>query len=189
MKTLIIYAHPDHESHAKHTLELVEKKLKEKNINYELVDLYKEKFNPVLPEDEIYGAKAKVPKKEIAHLRSKIDESNHLIFIYPVWWSGMPAILKGFIDRVFSGGYAFKYSDKGIPIGLLKGKKATVFATTGANKFTTWLFLGNRFKKNIAKDILEFCGIKTEVYHTDTARVLDDKQKEKIRKNVENALG
>jgi NAD(P)H dehydrogenase (quinone) len=100
----------------------------------------------------------------------------------------MPAILKGFIDRVFSSGYAFKYSSGGMPQGLLKGKKASVFVSTGSKKWITCLFLGDRFKKNAVKDIFGFCGIKTKVYHVDTAYALNDAQKEKIRKNVDKAL-
>ena len=188
MKTLVVYAHPTHESHAQHTLKLVEENLKNKKIHYEVLDLYKMKFDPVLSYDELYEAKTKGVPKEIKHIQDKITESEHLIFIYPIWWSGMPAILKGFIDRVFSAGYAFKYTN-GVPKGLLHGKKATVFVSTGANKWVTGIFLGNRFKKNVAKDILGFCGIKAKVYHTDKARALDDIQKEKIRRNVEDALG
>ncbi len=187
MKTLVIYAHPDHESHAKHTLELVESKLKSRKENYEVLDLYHMKFDPILSKEDLYDSKTKGPAKDVAKMQGKITNSNHLIVIYPIWWNGMPAILKGFIDRVFSGGYAFKYVN-GIPQGLLKGKKATVFVSTGSKKWITFLFLGNRFKKNAVRDIFGFFGIKTRLYHTDGALTLNDSQKEKIRRNVEKAL-
>jgi NAD(P)H dehydrogenase (quinone) len=188
MKTLIVYAHPNHESHAKETLRQIEEKLTKNKIPYEIFDLYKMKFNPVLSTEELYEAKTKGPPKEIITIQHKINNSEHLIFVYPIWWNGMPAILKGFIDRVFSRGYAFQYTS-GMPQGLLNGKKATVFVSTGSKKWITCLFLGNRFKKNAVKDIFGFCGIKTKVYQVDSARALNDKQKEKIRKNVEKALG
>jgi NAD(P)H dehydrogenase (quinone) len=188
MKTLVIYAHPEHESHAKTTLEFIEKKLKDKNEVYEVLDLYKMKFDPILSAEELYESKTKGIPKDVAEMHHKINDSNHLIVIYPIWWNGMPAILKGFIDRVFSRGFAFKYVNMK-PIGLLKGKRATVFVSTGAPKFLTSIFLGNRFKKNADRDIFGFCGIKTRVYHVDKAYEFNDKQKEKIRKNVEKALG
>ncbi len=186
MKTLIIYAHPDHESHAKLTLELVTKNLENKKEEYEILDLYKINFNPILSEKEMYQ---KDPEsiKDIIPIREKITATKKLIVIYPIWWNGMPAILKGFIDRVFSSGYAFKY-ENGMPKGLLVNKTATVFVTTGANKIVTQLFLGNRFKKNAEKDIFGFCGIKTKVYHVDKAITLDEKQHKKIEKSVEKAL-
>jgi NAD(P)H dehydrogenase (quinone) len=187
MKTLVIYAHPDHESHAKHTLELVESKLKHRKENYEVLDLYHMKFDPVLSKEEMYERKKKGPMHDVAKMQEKITDSNHLIVIYPIWWNGMPAILKGFIDRVFSGGYAFKYTN-GMPRGLLKGKKATVFVSTGSKKWMTCIFLGNRFKKNAVRDIFGFCGIKAKVYQVDAALTLTDTQREKIRKNVEKAL-
>lgn len=186
MNTLIIYAHPNHESHAKITLELVTKKLEDKKKEYEVLDLYKMNFNPVLSGEEMY-TKDSEASKEIHKIQEKITHAKHLIFIYPIWWNGMPAILKGFIDRVFSSGYAFKYVNN-MPIGLLTGKIATVFVTTGANKIATWIFLGNRFKKNAQKDIFGFCGIKTDVYHVDSAFQLNDAQKKKIQKNVDKAL-
>ena len=186
MNTLIIYAHPDHESHAKTTLEYVKEKLESKKEDYEVLDLYKMHFNPILSEKEIYH-KDHESIKDVILLQEKITNAKHLIVIYPIWWNGMPAILKGFIDRVFSSGYAFKY-EKGIPKGLLPNKKATVFVTTGANKLMTCIFLGNRFKKNAQRDIFGFCGIKTKVYHVDKAYNLNHTQKSRIKKNVEKAL-
>jgi len=187
MKTLVIYAHPDHESHSKFTLELIEEKLKSQKAEYEVLDLYQMNFDPILSKDDLYHAKEKGPAHDVEKLQKKIIESDKLIFIYPLWWNGMPAILKGFIDRVFSSGFAFKYTNSR-PIGLLEGRTAKVFISSGSSKLITNLFLGNRFKKNVATDILGFCGIKTKVYQVDSARLLDDTQKEKIRKNVEKAL-
>jgi NAD(P)H dehydrogenase (quinone) len=185
MKTLIIYAHPDNDSHSKITLQLVKEKLESKKEKYEILDLYAMNFNPVLSKEEIYS---KTIMPDVTLIRQKIDESNHLIFIYPIWWNTMPAILKGFIDRVFSAGYAFQYYN-GIPKGLLVGKNATIFVSTGSNKLITFLFLGNRFKKAMVKDILGFCGIKTKVYHIGEALVLNEVQKTRIKNNVNKALG
>lgn len=187
MKTLIIYAHPDHESHAKTTLAAVEEKLKAKNSEYEILDLYKINFNPVLSYDELYEYKTKGTSIDIKNIQEKITGASQLILIYPIWWNGMPAMMKGFIDRVFNSGYAFKYVNN-MPVGLLKGKNAIVFVSTGAPKLFTWIGLGNRFKKNATHDILGFCGIKTRIYHTDAAFELNDKQKEKIKNNVNNAM-
>lgn len=188
MKTIIVYAHPEHESHAQFTLKSVEEKLNSKNEQYEIIDLYKIKFNPVLSKSDLYEGKTKGSAKDVVKMQQKITDAEHLIFIYPMWWNGMPAILKGFIDRVFSSGYAFKYVGV-LPQGLLHGKRASVFVSTGSKKLITYLFLGNRFKKNATKDIFGFCGIKAKVYQVDEAYALNDKQKEKIRKNVEKALG
>jgi len=185
MKTLIIYAHPDEESHAKTTLQLVKEKLDNKKEEYEVLDLYSMNFNPVLSKEELYS---KTVLPDVASIQKKITESNNLIFIYPIWWNTMPAILKGFMDRVFAAGFAFKY-DKGMPKGLLKGKTASVFVSSGATRGVSYIFLGNRFKTIIAKDMLGFCGIKTKVYHIGNARTINNNQKSIIKKNVDKALG
>jgi len=50
---------------------------------------------------------------EMAKYRDLITWADHLIFIFPIWWSGMPAILKGFIDRVFAADFAYSYKKVG----------------------------------------------------------------------------
>ncbi len=210
MKTLVIYAHPDHESHAKYTLELVEQKLKSKNIEYETIDLYKIGYNPVMSEKELYGSREERLDDQTKSFQQKITESNLLIFIYPVWWNTMPAIMKGFIDRVFSAGFAFKYDpaippgmkgvvdrflalfkyrfNYGIPKGLLKGKHAIIFTTTGGPKLIAYPWTGNRFKKVIQKDMLGFFGIKSKLYYESGAYKLDDYQKDKVQRNINRAM-
>ncbi|WP_262497627.1 NAD(P)H-dependent oxidoreductase [Pedobacter africanus] len=54
-------------------------------------------------------------------------------FIYPIWWTGMPAIMKGYIDRVMSYGFAYRY-DQGVQKGLLGGKEVTIINTHGKVK-------------------------------------------------------
>jgi NAD(P)H dehydrogenase (quinone) len=186
MKHLIIYAHPDMESHAKFTLQEVESRLKEQGKEYEVLDLYKINYNPILSAREM--TEKGYVDKIVAEHKKKIDNSQMLIFIYPVWWNSMPAILKGWLDRTLASGYAFKHVN-GIPVGLLKGKKAIIFATTGAKKFLSCIFQGLRWKKILAYDTLGFCGIKAKTYHIGDAYRLTDSNKEQIKKNVKKAFG
>ncbi|MCK8638773.1 NAD(P)H-dependent oxidoreductase [Fructobacillus fructosus] len=67
-----------------------------------------------------------------AKYRDVVKKADFLIFIYPIWWSSMPAILKGLIDRVFVQGYAYRYNGV-IPVALLKNKKAWIITT---NRYT-----------------------------------------------------
>lgn len=185
MKTLIIYAHPDTESHARITLQEVESRLKELERDYEMIDLYKINYDPLLSAKELTekGYCSDIVKEH----REKIDESDLLVFIYPVWWNTMPAILKGWFDKTFSSGYAFKYVN-GMPKGLLKGKRAIIFATTGAKRFLSCIFQGLRWDKVLRKDTLRFCGIKGKTYHIGDAYRLTDSNKEKIKRNVKKAI-
>lgn len=183
MDDLIIYAHPNTKGHCSEILKLVKKKLKK----YELIDLYKMNYDPVLHENELYTTGNKKITKQNKKFQDQIKKADRLIFIYPIWWGGMPAILKGWFDKVFVSGFAFNYEKK-IPFGKFHGKKAIVFLTTASPKLFTWLLSKNRYLKNIKNEILGFCGIKTKVYEIDWALELDSKQKKKIKKTVNKAL-
>ncbi|MFW5746500.1 MAG: NAD(P)H-dependent oxidoreductase [Nanoarchaeota archaeon] len=185
MKYLIIYAHPDTDGHCKYILEQTKKRLKHFDNEIHIMDLYKMAYDPVLHESEHYTA----GNTEISHRNQKIQEyiakSDHLVFIYPVWWSSMPAILKGFLDRTLTPGFAFRYV-KGVPRGLLSAH-ATILATTGAPTILNWLSLRLPLKL-IRFAILRFCGIKSKGYLISNARDLTEKQKRKIDRIVKKAF-
>ena len=187
MKTLIIYAHPETEGHCINILNEVEKRLKFKRIDYELIDLYKINYDPVLKDSEHYTSGNFEITKQNKDFQNKISKANKLIFIYPNWWNSMPAVLKGFIDRVFVARFAFRYKGR-IPYGLLKGKKAVVFLTTGAPLIFFKIIEGSRAKKSISKDILKFSGIKSKVFIISNSFELNKKQMIKIKKAVKKGL-
>jgi len=133
MKHLIIYAHPNDESlnhHLKHT---VVERLKSKNHKIEIRDLYQMNFNPTLSFEDIKGQRMGKVEDDVKQEQDYISWSDHIIFIYPIWWTGMPAIMKGFIDRVFSYGFAYRYN-KGVQVGLLTGKRTTIINTHGKSQ-------------------------------------------------------
>lgn len=187
MSTLIIYAHPKTEGHCSTILKEIKTQLKQKYIKYEVLDLYKIKYNPILQEKEHYTARGKFISKQNLNIQKKILETNNLIIIYPIWWGTMPAILKGFFDRILTPNFAYKFSPNGIPIKLLKGKHAKIFITSGSPKWYFWLTLGRAYK-HIQKDILGFCGIKSKICHIGNARRFDEKKKLQIKNIITKAL-
>ncbi len=87
--------------------------------------------------------------------------ADHLVWIHPVWWGGLPAILKGFIDRVFLPGKAFKYrGDSLFWDKLLKGKTGHIICTLDQPGWYYWLVYGKPSVNQLKKSTLEFCGIK-----------------------------
>ena len=196
MKTLIVYAHPETKGHCPLILKGVEEWHKQHHIDYELIDLYRIKYDPYLHEEEHYTAGNREISGQNREFQEKISQTDRLIFIYPVLWSTMPAAMKGFLDRVFTANFAFNFKPApifrdyigGVPVKLLTGKKAAVFLTTGTVRLLTLLFLGNRFKKIISHDILGFFGIKTRVFHIDKATQLNEKQEIKIKNAVKTGL-
>lgn len=168
MKPLIIYAHPNKDGHCGEILKQLTGKLKD----YNLIDLYKIKYKPILSDKEHYTSKKLFIDKQNKEFQKKIQQTDKLIFIYPTWWQNMPAILKGFIDKVFTPNFAFKYK-KGFPIRLLKDKKALVITTCAGPLFYYNYFTDKRSLKVLTKDTLGFCGIKTKGFILPSAKKLN----------------
>jgi NAD(P)H dehydrogenase (quinone) len=133
MKYLIIYAHPNPASFNHAIMATISEELKKSNKNFEVRDLYGLHFNPVLSADDLTAIQNGAVPPDIETEQDHILSANILIFISPIWWSSMPAMLKGYIDRVFSLKFAYDITADGI-IGLLKGKKAFIVSTTGASR-------------------------------------------------------
>ena len=108
MKTLIIYTHPSPTGFNAAILKEVQSNLSKKH-EVKTLDLYAENFDPILRFDHEHRRRNLHKDPEMAKYRDLITWADHLIFIFPIWWSGMPAILKGFIDRVFVADFAYSY--------------------------------------------------------------------------------
>ncbi|CAM3889824.1 NAD(P)H-dependent oxidoreductase [Alicyclobacillus pomorum] len=102
MNVLVVYAHPNPQSFNAAILRQVERGLQEAGHTFTVVDLYKDNFNPVLVVNETFRRRDLKDHPETAHYRDLLRWADHLIFIYPLWWCGTPAILKGFFDRVLA---------------------------------------------------------------------------------------
>lgn len=159
MKILIIYTHPNNKSLNFSILKNAEELILAKKHSLEILDLYQEKFNPVLIFDENNRRRNLYKDRNTEKYREMIEKADLLLFIYPVWWNEMPAILKGFIDRVFVKGFAYEFKSM-IPLGLLKGKKSYIINTMDAPKIYVKLFLMESHYKNFKNNVLKFCGIK-----------------------------
>ncbi len=90
----------------------------------------------------------------------KIKQADHLVWIHPVWWGGLPAITKGFIDRLFLPGMAFSYRENSVFWNkLLKGKSSHIITTLDQPGWYYWLMFGKPSVNQLKKSVLNFCGI------------------------------
>lgn len=126
MNHLIVYAHPSAKSFNRAILEATVRGSKEKGHEVLVRDLYEMDFRPAASMSEILGGIGEDVAREQEYLRW----AEVVTFIYPIWWTGLPAMMKGYVDRVFSYGFAYKY-ENGVQIGLLKGKRAIIINTQG----------------------------------------------------------
>lgn len=130
MKHLIVYAHPLDSSLNGHFSKTVTALLSAQGHEVVVRDLNQIAFNPVLSPGDIAGQYRGEVSADVQTEQQHITWADCITFIYPIWWTGMPAIMKGYIDRVFSYGFAYRY-DKGVQQGLLKGKTAVIINTHG----------------------------------------------------------
>ncbi len=130
MNVLVVYAHPNPDSFNHAVLESLTKGLEDGGKTFEVADLYAMKFNPVMgPGDFAQFTDGQMPQ-DVLDQQAKVARTDGLAFIFPIWWLSCPAILKGWIDRVLSRGFAYKFGERGME-GLLKKKKALLISTTG----------------------------------------------------------
>jgi putative NADPH-quinone reductase len=92
--------------------------------------------------------------------QEKIKWATHLVWIYPVWWGSLPALLKGFIDRVFLPGFAFQKRENSVWWDkLLTGKSARIISTLDQPAWYYWLVYREPSNNAMKKLTLQFCGI------------------------------
>ena len=115
MKVLIVYSHPSQKSYTYQVLEQLRKVLMGKAWSVEVSDLYAINFESDMSEQEYDReafSKVDLPvARDVLEEHKKIQRADCIIFLYPVWWSDCPAKLKGWFDRVFTVGFAYKPSD------------------------------------------------------------------------------
>ena len=157
-KILIINGHPDGESFI-FALESAYKKGAE-NTGAEVIEIVVRNliFNPNLQ----FGYRKRTElEPDLMMAQEKITWANHIVWLYPVWWGSMPAILKGFIDRVFLPGFAFEKRENSVWWNkLLKGKSARIISTLDQPNWYYWLIYSRPSYYAMKKTTLEFCGIR-----------------------------
>lgn len=175
MNILVINGHPDKKSFNMSIFKEVIKNLDSKKHQIETLNLSEMKFDPVLR----FGYRERMEEDaEITRSQELIQWANHLIFIYPIWWSSMPSLMKGWVDRVFTPGIAYSSNQKGIFVlnfitgwqfkKLLKNKTADIITTSQGPGWWYKIFSGivsvpDSYGIAVLKNaVLNHCGIKTK---------------------------
>lgn len=118
----------------------------------------------------------------------KIIWADHLVWIHPTWWGGLPAMMKGFIDRLFLPGKAFKYRSKDSVFWdkLLKGKTARIITTMDEPRWYYWAVFRSPGINQLKRAVLQFCGINpVKVTTIGIVKTASDKQRKIWIKSVE----
>jgi len=161
MKAVIIYSHPWEKSYNSSILNIVKESLMNKGADIDLFDLYKDNFNPVLSvKDLALYSEGKTSDTDVMNYQKRIEQADHLFIIFPVWWYSLPAILKGFLDKVLLKNWSFDTTST-FPKGKLNFiKSTTVISTMTAPGWYHRFVYGNTMKHSFIDGTLKFCGLK-----------------------------
>lgn len=132
MQHLIVYAHPNPKSFSATICEHLCHLSEDLGNTVVIRDLYKMNFNPVLSAEDFQLIRSGKTPADIAAEQKFIAKAELISLVFPLWWTGYPAILKGWIDRVLLNGFAYKHSPKDGIQPLLTGKKIQIITTMGA---------------------------------------------------------
>ncbi len=164
MKALVLYAHPCPESFNSAVHQVVVETLTARGWDIDDCDLNAEGFSPVLTEAE-RRAYHDVPDN-IAPVRSyvaRLQAAEALVMVFPVWNFGYPAILKGFLDRVFLPEVSFNLEGGGVRPGLTNIKKLAACTTYGGTRMRA-MMNGDPPRKCVTRAVRYACGWPTTRY-------------------------
>lgn len=156
-RALVVLAHPRSDSVTARSADLVHRKLKAAQYEVDLLDLYAEDFDPrVTTADEPdWADREKTYSPEVHAHMARIEAADVIVVVFPVWWFSLPAIVKGWIDRVWNYGFAYGRSEPRLAgkrmlwLGLAGGSSAG-YAEVG---------LAEMMDLQLRVGISNFCGI------------------------------
>lgn len=187
MKIYVLLGHPDKESFNGQLFDRYVATAKKRGHEVRGQQLGAMHFDPVLWKG--YGEKQEL-EPDLKTAQEHILWCDKWVLIYPMWWGSVPAILKGFFDRVLTPGFAFKYHEKD-PFWdkLLKGRSYELINTCDAPKLWVWFQYRNGDFYTIKKATLEFCGLKkAKVWRLDKMKYKNEQDREKILLKIENSI-
>ncbi|MEM8895280.1 MAG: NAD(P)H-dependent oxidoreductase [Bacteroidota bacterium] len=156
-KVLVINGHPDPLSFNRALSEAYVKGASTMDNNIEVLNIGELAFNPNLA----FGYREKTElEPDLLKAIDLIKSADHLVWVFPMWWYGYPALMKGFIDRTFLPGVFFKYQKgKAFPEKLLKGKTGRIIITADTVRWYDHWFMHSPAIQQFKKGTLEFCGV------------------------------
>ena len=156
MKILAILAHQRPGSFCQAIIQTAIDELRDAGHKVVYHDLYAEGFDPILQEAEIPKG-AVLDPVVAAHCR-EVTEADGFLVVHPNWWAQPPAILKGWLDRVFRQGVVYEFGPQGV-IGRLKGKTAVVFTTSNTPREDELRLFGDPLENLWNACVFGFCGV------------------------------
>jgi NAD(P)H dehydrogenase (quinone) len=190
MKCLVVYSHPNPKSFNHAILEVVTETMKSKGHEVVVRDLYAVGFDPVLKGSDFEDIQSGNLAQDIMTEQKHIAWADVVTVIHPIWWTGLPAMYKGYIDRVFCYGFAYSFDANGL-VPHLKGKKILIINTQGTPEAAydaSGMF--DALKMTSDTGIYKFCGLEVidHVFLAGVPMVKDEVRKGYLEQ-VKEAVG
>lgn len=189
MRTLIVYNHPYDGSFCHSILDTVKKGILESGNEVDIINLDSDGFNPVMSgEDLLAFRNHKVVDKQAIDYIKRLKQADHLVIIFPIWWELMPAMMKGFIDKVIFPGSIYSYTKSGYGMKTMLNnlKSTTVITTMNTPKLVYKFVYGNAIKKALVKGTFKKIGFKNVKWISfNMVKSSSDKKRKKWLNNIE----
>lgn len=155
-KIFIFVGHPNNESFSVAMAEAYAKGARESGHEVRITRLADMKFDPILHK----GYKViQQYEPDLVKFQEDVKWSEHFVSIFPIWWSDMPALMKGLVDRVWMPGFAYNFRKDWIPgwYRRLKGRSARVIVTSDSHPCLLWILFGGNINHWV-RGVLRFSG-------------------------------
>jgi NAD(P)H dehydrogenase (quinone) len=156
LRALLVVAHPLDDAFTKAAAARIRAAIERRDIELDIIDLYADDFDPRLTGGERRGYfTTPYDSRAVADYVARLRLAEKLVFVFPQWWFNVPAILKGFFDRVLVPGVAFDHAPGGGPLipRLTHVDALWVVNSTGAPWWVTRLYMGDPVRRQIGRGI------------------------------------
>lgn len=183
MKTVIVYNHPYKKSFNHAILERIVSTVQSTGNEVDVIDLDEDQFNPVMSTEDLaaFVNQKPVDQASIGYIK-RLKEADHLVFVFPIWWELMPAMMKGFIDKVIFPGGTYEYAKNGIKMysQLPKLQSATIVTMMNTPKPFYKVVYSNAIQRAMVRGTLKLSGMKNVKWISmNMVKMASDKKRQK----------
>jgi putative NADPH-quinone reductase len=193
MKVVIVFNHPYEGSYCNAILNSVKHGLQQANHGIDIINLDKEGFNPVMTSQDLKAFRNKQPvDPKVIEYKNRLEKADHVVFIFPIWWELMPALMKGFIDKVIFPGVAYDYvngSNTRMKPLLTNIKGVTVITTMNTPSILYRIIFGNAIQKAVIRGTFWKLGYKNRKWISfNMVKQASDKKRKLWLTKIENTF-
>ena len=159
MQSLVVVAHPCRDGFSHAAAASAVRGLERAGHAVDLIDLHDDGFRAVMSreEREAYHSDDPILDDQVADHAARLRRAEIVVFVYPTWWSGQPAMLKGWVDRVWIAGVAWREGRRGRPRPMLTNIRRIVVVTTHGSTKLVNAFEGESGKRTITRSLRPMC--------------------------------